>query len=43
MQPAAFANGHREGAGKEANGATEDVQNQQWESHDAYWPWLPMM
>ena len=43
MQPAAFANGHREGASKQANGATENVQNQQWESHGASWPWLPMM
>ena len=33
MQTAAFANGHCERAGEQANGATEDVQNQERESH----------
>jgi hypothetical protein len=33
MQTATLADGHRKGAGKQANGATEDVQNQQRESH----------
>ena len=33
MQAAAFANSNGEGTGQQANGATEDVQNQERESH----------
>ena len=33
MQTAAFADGHGDGAGEQADGATEDVQNQERESH----------
>jgi hypothetical protein len=33
MRTAAFADSHGESAGEQANGATEDVQNQERESH----------
>jgi hypothetical protein len=35
MQTAAFADGDREGASEQANGATEDVQNQERETHSS--------
>jgi hypothetical protein len=33
VQTTAFADAHGEGAGEQGDGASDDVQNQEWEPH----------